>query len=437
MCMFHARYLLARLFAAACAMLALCALPAHAVDSFSFIVAADPQPWRLDNGIGSNSDGNRQNWLNVANPTYTSMSTLGAKFMIINGDMTEFGRAETWKDTLSAPGNAHMPVLFGLGNHDYLNNVGDCADGISTYFDHCAVESVVNLTFQYRPEVWNNYGGLNGLNIIRNDWKITTDTDKLLYDVTGSLAYSFEYGGVHFIQLNLCPTYVRSFSDDNYEVNITSAMDWLTGDISAARAFGFKVIMNYHAPNNPSCPLPQLFMTLLKYVDVIFNGDLHEFQYDNNLGVPRFIVDAIYQGGYYLVSVNNDGVSVQQYNGLTGTANALNQPQFVPFKVPSPVISNPPNGSTVYVPPQPLINGTGIPGAALSASVQYGSAPPSPFCNIPVAQNGAWDCSSSFIGSNSSPNTLTVTQTYNGKQSDPAYSTFYIQVDDALERSKR
>lgn len=417
------------------ACLAILVRPALAVDSFSFIVAADPQPWRLDNGLDSNSDGNRQNWLNVANPTYQSMRGLGAKLMIINGDMTEFGRAATWADTLSAAGNANMPVMFGLGNHDYSNNINDCTDGLNTFFNHCAVESVVNLTYQYRPEQWQNYGGLSGLNIVRKDWTTTVDTNNYLDEINGSLAYSFEYGGVHFIQLNLCPTYTRSFSDSNYEVNITSAVDWLTGDIAAARAFGFKIVMNYHAPYDPQCPLPQQFLDLAKKVDVIFNGDLHEFRYDTDLGVPRFVVDAIYHGGYYLVSVNDNGMAVQQYNGITGTPSALGNPQFVPFGL-MPYIANPQNGSVVYVPPRPTINGTGVPNAPLNASVQYGQQSPLPFCQTTVNPDGTWDCSSSFIGSNSSPNTVIVTQTVDQQQSPPAYSTFTIQVVDAPTPSK-
>jgi hypothetical protein len=325
-------------------------------------------------------------------------------------------------------------VLYGLGNHDYANNVGDCSDGINNFKDTCAAESVDKFITKYYPGPnWTNYGGLDGLNIIRNDWTYGVDNDKLMDKITGSLSYSFEYGGVHFIQLNLCPTYNRNITNDpNFEIYITDSLNWLDNDIKAARAFGYRIVLNYHQPYNDNgyCPESDRFLALAKQVDIVFVGHLHTFATDHVLGPPRFTVDAIFHGGYYLVSVSSAGFTVSKYNGQTGQANALDQGTLVPFAgaPAAPVISTPANNASVTVPPDVPINGTGVPGATVQASIMNDTLPkPYVFCNRTVTQSGTWDCFKVQLVTDGT-NTVTVTQTAGGLQSLPASNTFTAQV---------
>lgn len=56
-------------------------------------------------------------------------STNHFMFGIVNGDITEFGRRAT-RSSFDAvyTHKIPFPLLIGLGNHDYANNVNDCAD---------------------------------------------------------------------------------------------------------------------------------------------------------------------------------------------------------------------------------------------------------------------------------------------------------------------
>ncbi|MCT8345315.1 hypothetical protein LG003_21330 [Photorhabdus kleinii] len=317
---------------------------AYAVEKFIFIIGSDPQPWHLNNNQeGYNGDPNSSKnealWKSRTEPTYQSMRYLDAKFVIVNGDMTEYGRDNTWRDTEAAYSKAGIPILYGLGNHDYNNNVHDCSDGINTYFDNCAGNSVVNklwMKFGYRVPL-SNYGGVAGLNIVRSDYKLTPPKGSGKYQLDGSLAYSFEYGGVHFIQLNMCPTYTVDLSIADYNIHISDSLKWLTDDINNAHKFGYKVILNYHTAwdyqskgENDSyvkCPQTEELSKLLGMGDFIFTGHTHTININpgNIYGVRNFTSGALFNGEYFLVSVDNSGITVTAYNGLTGKPERVQQ----------------------------------------------------------------------------------------------------------------
>ena len=330
-----------------------------AQDTFNFIVGADPQAWRLDSG-DPNSSQNEDPWKGIAGQTYQSMRSLGAKFAIIDGDMTEYGRSETWKDSKDAFSKAGIPILYGLGNHDYANNVNDCADGFNTFYDNCALNSVNNLYTEILSQLANkyqNYGrnfdGLSGLNLVRADVTYDVDSDEFLDRFRGSLAYSFEYGGVHFIQLNYCPTYKVNLKNGSFEAFINDSLNWLTDDINAALYSGYKIVLNYHDATSDhdqdQCRPSDKFLDLVKKVDVVFSGHTHVTNINdaNIQGVPHMTAGAIFRGDYYLVSVSSSGMTVTAYNGKTGTA-IRGDTRFIPMppKVDHIVLSLP-NGDTV------------------------------------------------------------------------------------------
>jgi len=59
---------------------------------------------------------------------------------------------------------------------------------------------------------------------------------------TGSLAYSWDVGNVHFIQLHNYPAFVVN----NGNFNIKSSMDWLEKEMQKARKDGKAIILNLH-----------------------------------------------------------------------------------------------------------------------------------------------------------------------------------------------
>uniref|UniRef100_A0A0K0CZH1 Metallophos domain-containing protein n=1 Tax=Angiostrongylus cantonensis TaxID=6313 RepID=A0A0K0CZH1_ANGCA len=92
--------------------------------------------------------------------------------LIIDGDLTDFGHLEQYKEFQTGWMRSFgVPILIGLGNHDYENNVNDCA------FNFCAHTMMTWFT---------NYGKNMSLELDYRRWV------KSAFDVTydGSFAYS-------------------------------------------------------------------------------------------------------------------------------------------------------------------------------------------------------------------------------------------------------
>ncbi|CAI0915377.1 TPA: RICIN domain-containing protein [Serratia marcescens] len=297
--------------------------------SFTFIVASDPQPWRLDGMPGDkgdpNSSKNQTPWRNVVYPTYESMKSIGASFAMINGDMTEFGRESTWNDTKTAYEKAGMQIFFGLGNHDYQNNLGDCADSISTNKDRCAINSLDHLRMSVLYQ--------SPITVTNFDASPPDKTHK----ITGSLSYSFNYKGVHFVQLNNYPEYSINKTliygcKGCTTYYITNSLSWLDADLAKATADGQKIVLNMHQTG----PTENLKKILGKYkIAALFSGHLHKQYFVPSLSdlnnIPQFVSDALFHGGYYKVTVDASGMSVEALQGESG--NAVSSGPFTKYRV--------------------------------------------------------------------------------------------------------
>lgn len=151
--------------------------------------------------------------------------------VMINGDITAFGHSAERSYMKSVFENKLQGIYdYGLGNHDYANNVDDC------FWNNCAVGSVTELKDRYWGKVatFDLAARASGLGTI----------------YYGSLAYSKSFGDVHMIQLNNEPTYAVNFSSGNpfggAAFEITPALDWLEQDLKKARARGQIIIVNMH-----------------------------------------------------------------------------------------------------------------------------------------------------------------------------------------------
>lgn len=179
---------------------------------------------------------------NLINALNTIKDSIGARAfggVIVNGDLTEFGKQdldlEDYIEMYDRRVNAN--VYPGLGNHDYANNVDDC------FLNSCASGMVLYFANQ-----------VSSLNVGAFDYLLTATPQPgppaLRYDYVGSLAYSLDIGGVHFVQLNNYPTYTRVwrtlFPNTDHWFDIQSSINWLRDDLQAALDDGKPIIANLH-----------------------------------------------------------------------------------------------------------------------------------------------------------------------------------------------
>jgi cytolysin (calcineurin-like family phosphatase) len=188
----------------------------------------------------ANSNTGKGQWPNATNITYGGALSQPLA-LIMNGDLTAYWHADEAKlyrqyyetdytagsvaDDYKKPDSdpsLKLPIFPGLGNHDYQNNLNDCY-GMTADSNHCA-KSAVNYIkdMVYCDEVGNFINTL-----------VSRFDDK-------SLAYSWDIGNFHFVQLHNYPTYTAK------EVDIESAIEWLKNDLVSATADGKKIVLNMH-----------------------------------------------------------------------------------------------------------------------------------------------------------------------------------------------
>jgi cytolysin (calcineurin-like family phosphatase) len=185
--------------------------------------------------------------------------------VMINGDLTAFGHGDQRsyiKSTLDA--KLHGLYDYGLGNHDYQNNVNDCR------LNNCAAGSIDDLKNRY-------WGKIENMDLAaRSSWPST-----IYY---GSLAYSKDFGDVHLVQLHNEPTYEVTFSSGVFlsptVYEITPALDWLERDLRRAHAQGKIILLNLHKPAKWQGSDEQIsrFRTMIEEygVTAVFAGHEHE-----------------------------------------------------------------------------------------------------------------------------------------------------------------
>lgn len=243
--------------------------------NFQVTVSSDPQyPWSEDPAI-SEDEKIKQAKIMISSQ-YKSMTKLQVDMQqsvpvlaaLVNGDLTAFGHDWQLSEYESLLGNnLQVPVFLGLGNHDYANNVDDC------YENGCASRMV--------DFVWAR---VRKMNPVSYDFKETTyyEFPSLRAKYEGSLAYSFNIGRVHFVQLENYPTYERSWNGwnagkarrDHYEIR--SSMDWLENDVITARNNGDAVILNLHDYGNHFSGNADFTRIINTYgVSGVFSGHIH------------------------------------------------------------------------------------------------------------------------------------------------------------------
>ncbi len=268
--------------------------------SFRYAIMSDPQLfWRCHptnpacGGENEKEDGLRSNSAMVGKikALQKIQPILG---LIVNGDLTANGG----DDELAAyrqfysQSSLNIPVFPGLGNHDYQLNIGGCAD------NSCARRM---LDYMNETTILHLQQAL--LNTI--DWHESPTYYKfpsLRKDHWGSMSYSWDVKGWHFVQLQLGPTYKAQFDGWNYPgarrdyYQITSSLTWLRQDLEAAVARGQHIILNMHDFNRELLTGDD-FVELLRIFPVraIFAGHVHyqagevdQIKLDGSRSIPVF-----------------------------------------------------------------------------------------------------------------------------------------------------
>ncbi|MBE8598251.1 metallophosphoesterase [Xenorhabdus sp. BG5] len=297
---------------------------------YKVIVMSDPQPWRLETG-DPNSSANKKPWENRNRNVVQSMNELHSQrlvdFGIINGDMTEFGRQSTRDSFYKIYNKLLFPFYFGLGNHDYANNVNDCTEIGNFNFSRnaCARESVNNMA----SEISNHYQK----ELLQN---FSSDYNKS--NLSGSLAYSWDFGSIHYVQLQFHPTYQVELG--HYlepTIHIKPSLEWLKNDLAKAYARGKASILNFHDGTDhfietSTDEQKKEFKELIEKYNVmaVFIGHTHQVEESNQSGgdpvfgnARIYNSGALFQGDFLLMNVKNKCIDVSVYNGRDGTPKKI------------------------------------------------------------------------------------------------------------------
>lgn len=292
--------------------------------TYKILIMSDPQAWRLANSNNPNKD--RVGWEAFSKKVVKSINSLEKNthfsFGIINGDITEFGRLSTREsfDRIYTD-NINTTLLLGLGNHDYANNVNDCTEPELLDFSYNACA---------RGAFFDMINRINKYKIFLNNF--SSDYNKS--SQTGSGAYSWDMGDIHFVQLQNYPTYHVNLDHwANRTLYITKSINWLENDLRHAKSRKKVSILNFHDAydhfkKHTSTEERARLEKMIKDYDVIaiFSGHSHYASQSNSeflQNIKHYDSGALFNGDYLLVSVKQKCIEVSLYNGRSGEAEYI------------------------------------------------------------------------------------------------------------------
>ncbi len=332
--------------------------PAITGDRFTVLVASDPQVWwqtrkdepckqgkkacskqNNDRQTASMSKAGELQW--PAGMASQASSTVAEPVaLIVNGDLTSFWHPNEKKnyEKWFGPDSDKLPSslvrLVGLGNHDIANNVCDCSGYFPWGSNSCVRDAISTFRDWYDDVSWISFDDC-------------------------SLAYSFDIGGIHFVQLNVSPSFSLDASDgrgctgsctdgtnalagatnpDCGDYKIYQAFDWLEKDLEAAA--GKPVLLNMHAARDQKYWKPDgdmaRFRSIVAKHDVVavFGGHIHKcYGYEGAYDLDGTVTNAsgapvrFFRSGasefetYLLVELGSDGGRRYMNVGVVGSAD--------------------------------------------------------------------------------------------------------------------
>jgi hypothetical protein len=185
--------------------------------------------------------------------------------VILNGDLTSYGQPEEWDWFMSYyVKRLKWPGYYGLGNHDYANNVGDCK-GETIDGNWCAKNSIQ----------WMRSTVSCGRSTPFPAGRVTGYHDK-------SMSYAWDIGPYHFVQLQNYPLFPTDEKHPDKPTTsgvpgIGSSFTWLAEDVKKATAAGQHIIINMHDFGEHMKQDNDQFATAImdSNVRAIFAGHIH------------------------------------------------------------------------------------------------------------------------------------------------------------------
>lgn len=325
--------------------------------SFYMVFVGDPQYPRVGDDVetkAAESEKLNRNQVSSIKKLVQELGSDKVKGLIINGDLTEYGGASELSMFKTIWMSGGLPnVYLGLGNHDYSNNLGTCFP--STMCSDRMIGYFANAKAGY------------GVPIKSFDWNANTRS--------GSLAYSWDVGNIHFIQLNNYP----AFTAISGEYTITPSIDWLEKDMSKARREGKAIIVNMHDTvdtfKKKHPPVHQLFIDMLsKYqVSAVFSAHIHAqtgrvADNDGFGAIPSFRTGAPMYGTYLYVSFTSNTLTVEGIEDTTGGTTRNPKPAET-FDLHTPVLNVPPTDRSQRATYTVKVKTSDVAGAGTDANV--------------------------------------------------------------------
>lgn len=304
---------------------------------FTMILASDCQlPWGTDPGCtGDTGDceiehGRRTNqWFTKAMNDVQSLDrwpdvvlNSGGRLVeaprgvIMNGDLTAFWHP--WQVDMyrqhydpahadADPDVLQQPYFPGLGNHDYANNVDDCWGSDPIDWARYGANSCAAQAVRYMR-------GAVGCGTVSNFDASVIDS----FDVS-SMAYSWDLGGWHFVQLHNYATYTVP------GLSVSDSIEWLANDLERATADGQRIAINMHDHGQHWSMTDAGFQEAIRETNlvVLFAGHLHSVsgRYGSipNTDIPVYLSGSADTKLFLVVEFGDDYYSV----GSVETADGI------------------------------------------------------------------------------------------------------------------
>lgn len=293
---------------------------------FYMIFASDTQYPRTqaDDDDRANSERLNRDHARSMQAVAAQVGPSNLKGVIINGDLTEYGHDWQFAKYREVYDGLGLKIYPGLGNHDYANNVNDCAE------NNCANRMVTYM---------NDY--VKGLKPTSYDFResdVHYKFPSLRKVYEGSLAYSWDIGNVHFVQLHNYPAYAASWNGWNAGAarrdffEIKSSMNWLRKDLADARNQGKAIILNMHDGGDHFIGEHRAeYDEFIKMIDefkvsAVFAGHTHhqcgkvDWEGGVKPNVPLFRSGAAFYSNYLLVGFNSGEMLVEVVSSDGGKA---------------------------------------------------------------------------------------------------------------------
>src|SRR5450755_25666 len=215
--------------------------------------------------------------------------------LIINGDLTAYFHTtdeELYRQFYHA--QFALPVYPGLGNHDYSNNVKTATSGDAGCADNiCADRAIKYLKSTINCKAETNF-----------------PADQVTGYDDGSMAYSFEIGKYHFVQLNFYPSYTQT------DISVTASNTWLTQDLTTATAAGKRIVINLHDGDTALADNGFLAAIANQNVVAMFGGHIHpssglvsNFSNGRNSNIPFIRSGSPHFSRFMLVEFGDDYIN--------------------------------------------------------------------------------------------------------------------------------